>query len=70
VVAVTSLQPRGAWRESRLPAEVAADPLTLLALDLAGQPLSPDHGYPCRLVAANRPGVLQTKWVARLEVTT
>jgi hypothetical protein len=69
-VAVTSLQPRGAWRESRLPAEVAADPLTLLALDLAGQPLSPDHGYPCRLVAANRPGVLQTKWVARLEVTT
>lgn len=67
-VVVRSLQPRGAWRESRLPAEVVADPLTLLALDLAGEPLSPDHGYPCRIIAPNRPGVLQTKWVSRLEV--
>jgi DMSO/TMAO reductase YedYZ molybdopterin-dependent catalytic subunit len=67
-VVVRSLQLRGAFRESRLPAEVAADPLTLLALDLAGEPLSPDHGYPCRIIAPNRPGVLQTKWVSRLEV--
>jgi len=67
-VVVRSLQPRGAWRESRLPAEVAADPLTLLALDLGGEPLSLDHGYPCRIIAPNRPGVLQTKWVSRLEV--
>ncbi|MDX3835007.1 molybdopterin-dependent oxidoreductase [Streptomyces europaeiscabiei] len=33
-----------------------------------GQELSPEHGYPVRLIAPNRPGVLQTKWVGRLEV--
>ncbi|WP_371320659.1 molybdopterin-dependent oxidoreductase [Saccharothrix yanglingensis] len=22
-----------------------------------------DHGYPCRIIAPGRPGVLQTKWV-------
>ncbi len=27
-----------------------------------------DHGYPVRLIAPNRPGVLQTKWVSRLDV--
>ena len=26
------------------------------------------HGFPARLIAPNRPGVLQTKWVARLDV--
>ena len=46
------------------------DPHTLLALDLEGEPLSIDHGYPCRLIAPDRPGVLQTKWVGRLEVTS
>jgi DMSO/TMAO reductase YedYZ molybdopterin-dependent catalytic subunit len=44
------------------------DPLTLLALQLDGEPLHPDHGYPLRLIAPNRPGVLQTKWVTRLVV--
>jgi hypothetical protein len=67
-VLVRSLQPRGAYRESRLPGSVARDPLTLLALGLGGKPLSLDHGYPCRVIAPNRPGVLQTKWVSHLEV--
>lgn len=67
-VAVTSLQQAGAFRRTTLPANFAADDRTLLALDLAGEPLSLDHGYPCRLIAPNRPGVLQTKWVSRLEV--
>lgn len=44
------------------------DPLTLLALTLNGRPLSLDHGFPARIIAPNRPGVLQTKWVHRLEV--
>jgi DMSO/TMAO reductase YedYZ molybdopterin-dependent catalytic subunit len=48
--------------------EHARDPLTLLALRLNGEELSPDHGYPVRLIAPNRPGVLQTKWVGQLEV--
>ena len=67
-VVVHSLQPAGAYRTTVLPANFAADPDTLLALRLNGQPLSLDHGFPCRLIAPNRPGVLQTKWVSRLEV--
>jgi DMSO/TMAO reductase YedYZ molybdopterin-dependent catalytic subunit len=47
---------------------LTADPLTLIALRLNGEPLHPDHGYPARLIAPNRPGVLQTKWVGRLTV--
>jgi DMSO/TMAO reductase YedYZ molybdopterin-dependent catalytic subunit len=34
-----------------------------------GEPLSLDHGYPCRLIAPDRPGVMQTKWVSALVVT-
>ncbi len=67
-VLVTSLQQRGAFRETRLPASFASHEQTLLALRLDGEPLSVDHGYPCRIIAPNRPGVLQTKWVAALEV--
>jgi len=67
-VRVVSLQTRGGYRVSEMGHEHAHDPLTLLALRLNGEELSPDHGYPVRLIAPNRPGVLQTKWVGRLEV--
>jgi len=66
-VEVVSLQPRGGWRRSTLPANFVEDEATLLALRLNGEELSIDHGYPCRIIAPNRPGVLQTKWVERLE---
>jgi DMSO/TMAO reductase YedYZ molybdopterin-dependent catalytic subunit len=46
----------------------AADPDTLLALELNGEPLALDHGFPIRLIGPNRPGVMQTKWVGRVEV--
>lgn len=68
-VEVISLQRRGAFSRTRLPANFVADDLTLLALNLEGEPLGLDHGYPARLIAPNRPGVLQTKWIARLEVS-
>ncbi|MCQ9182994.1 molybdopterin-dependent oxidoreductase [Streptomyces sp. IBSBF 2953] len=68
-VRVVSLQLRGGYRVSEMGHEHARDPLTLLALRLNGEELDPDHGYPARLIAPNRPGVLQTKWVGRLEVT-
>ena len=67
-VQVVSLQENGPFRRTTLPAAFAQDPLTLLALGLNGEELALDHGYPVRLIAPNRPGVLQTKWVARLEV--
>jgi DMSO/TMAO reductase YedYZ molybdopterin-dependent catalytic subunit len=63
---VESLQAGGRYRTSVLDPAHAHDPLTVLALRLHGEPLHLDHGYPCRLIAPNRPGVLQTKWVGRL----
>jgi Oxidoreductase molybdopterin binding domain len=67
-VAVFSLQQRGPFRHTILPDRFVDDPTTLLALELGGETLSIDHGYPCRLIAPDRPGELQTKWVTRLEV--
>lgn len=69
-VVVTSLQETGPYRSTVLHASFADDRRTLLALALGGEPLSVDHGYPARVIAPNRPGVLQTKWVQRLEVAT
>ena len=66
--AVQSLERQG-LRRSTLNAAQAAHEHTLLALEINGEPLHPDHGFPCRLVGPNRPGVQQTKWVTRLEVT-
>ncbi|WP_433169308.1 molybdopterin-dependent oxidoreductase [Kribbella sp. CA-247076] len=67
-VRVVSLEKEGAYATSELPPQFAADPLTLLALRLNGGDLDLDHGFPARIIAPNRPGVLQTKWVHRLEV--
>ena len=67
-VLVTSLQERGAFRKTTLQGNFADDDRTLLALGLDGETLSVDHGYPARIIAPNRPGVLQTKWVSRIEV--
>jgi DMSO/TMAO reductase YedYZ molybdopterin-dependent catalytic subunit len=67
-VLVESLQKDSQYASSVLAPPHARDPLTLLALRLHGQPLALDHGYPARLIAPNRPGVMQTKWVAALTV--
>jgi molybdopterin-dependent oxidoreductase-like protein protein/cytochrome b561-like protein len=67
-VLVTSLQERGAFRRSTLQDNFVDDDRTTLALALNDEPLAIDHGYPARLIAPDRPGVLQTKWVTRLEV--
>jgi hypothetical protein len=68
-VVVESLQPTGRYRASELRGGQIRDADTLLALELDGEPLHLDHGYPARLIAPGRPGVLQTKWVARLVAT-
>ncbi|GAA3575210.1 hypothetical protein GCM10022197_35340 [Microlunatus spumicola] len=67
-VRVTSLEPQGVYRVTELPGEFVRHPTTLVALGLDGEALDLDHGYPARLIAPNRPGVLQTKWLTRLEV--
>lgn len=66
---ITSLQERGAFRATEMPPEVALDPLTLVALELNGSTLHVDHGFPARVIAPGRPGVLQTKWLSSIEVT-
>jgi DMSO/TMAO reductase YedYZ molybdopterin-dependent catalytic subunit len=65
---VESLQPSGRYRTAYLNADQASDRDTLLAVDLDGEPLHIDHGFPVRLIGPNRPGVLQTKWVSKLVV--
>ena len=58
----------GPYGRTTLPAPHARDPQTLIALTINGETLNLDHGYPCRLIAPSRPGVLQTKWLSRIEV--
>ncbi|WP_051498945.1 molybdopterin-dependent oxidoreductase [Nocardia sp. BMG51109] len=67
-VAFQSLEQGGIYSNTLLPDTHVVDDQTLVALRLNGEELSLDHGYPCRLIAPNRPGVLQTKWLSRIEV--
>ncbi|MEU5246064.1 molybdopterin-dependent oxidoreductase, partial [Streptomyces asoensis] len=65
-VIVESLQLHGAFRHAALRANQVADPRSLLALYVNGGPLTADHGYPARVIVPAAPGVLNTKWVARM----
>ena len=65
-VLVESLQRHGAFRRAALRANQVADPRSLLALHVNGEDLTPDHGHPARVIVPAAPGVLNTKWVARL----
>src|SRR5829696_6478166 len=66
LVRVFSLEPRGPFNKST----VEGDQLTraVLATHLNGERLSPDHGYPLRLIVPNRAGLFDTKWITRVEV--
>lgn len=65
-VLVESLQRHGSFRSVVLRDNQVRDPRSLLALRVNGADLSPDHGYPARVIVPNAPGVHNTKWVARL----
>jgi DMSO/TMAO reductase YedYZ molybdopterin-dependent catalytic subunit len=65
-VLVESLQRGGAFGRVVLSAGQAADPGSLLALRVNGADLSPDHGYPARVIVPASPGVHNTKWVAAM----
>ncbi|NED12661.1 molybdopterin-dependent oxidoreductase [Streptomyces sp. SID9124] len=65
-VLVESLQRSGAFRRAALRDNQVRDPRSLLALEVNGEDLSPDHGYPARVIVPAAPGVLNTKWVSRL----
>ncbi|MCW2603208.1 MAG: oxidoreductase molybdopterin binding protein, partial [Pseudonocardiales bacterium] len=65
-VRVISLQPDGSYRDSWIVAPQLGE--ALLATHINGERLNRDHGYPLRLIAPNRAGVLQTKWITSIEV--
>ncbi|TXK17839.1 molybdopterin-dependent oxidoreductase [Homoserinibacter sp. GY 40078] len=67
-VRITSLQQHSIYAVTEMQPEFVRDELTLVALELNGETLDLDHGYPARIIAPARPGVLQTKWLSRLEV--
>jgi hypothetical protein len=67
---LTSLEKKGGYRVTQMGPEYAFDASTLVALEVNGEALDIDHGYPARMIAPGRPGVLQTKWLSKLEVET
>jgi DMSO/TMAO reductase YedYZ molybdopterin-dependent catalytic subunit len=64
-IQVVSLEPVGYNRSFVAGPQLSA---ALLATHLNGERLNLDHGYPLRLIAPNRAGVLNTKWLSRIEV--
>lgn len=66
-VVLTSLEPDGPYRRSAIsgPQLRAA----LLATHLNGERLTLDHGYPLRLIAPDRAGVFNTKWLTGIAVS-
>jgi hypothetical protein len=65
-VHLASIEPDGIYNNSTIfgPQLRAA----ILATHLNGERLTIDHGYPVRLIAPNRAGVLNTKWLKTIEV--
>lgn len=56
--------------ERALPLDVAMHPDTLVATHMDGEPLTPDHGAPLRLIVPGWYGMASVKWLAALEVRT
>jgi hypothetical protein len=67
VVRVNSLEPSGFNSSEIFGPQLSA---ALLATHLNGARLDIDHGYPLRLIAPNRAGVLNTKWLSSIEVVS
>ena len=68
--------PRGAEIDSRegeirmpVPVSKAMDPDTILALEMNGEPLPPDHGFPVRMIVPGWIGAYSVKWVREIEVS-
>ncbi len=64
---VGSLHPAGVLRQATLARGQVADSRSLLALQVGGEDLALDHGYPARIIVPGLPGVHNTKWVGALE---
>jgi DMSO/TMAO reductase YedYZ molybdopterin-dependent catalytic subunit len=58
---------QGPFAQAELQEAQVRHPDALLALQVNGADLSPDHGYPARIVVPALPGVRCTKWVESIE---
>ncbi|HXG90400.1 MAG TPA: sulfite oxidase [Vicinamibacterales bacterium] len=52
----------------QLPIDKARDPDTVLAYDMNGQPLHPQHGFPLRAIVPGWEGAYSVKWLNHLRV--
>jgi len=66
-VTLISLESNGAYGRSSLTGSQLEQ--AVLATHLNGDRLDLDHGYPLRLIAPDRAGVLQTKWLTEIRVS-
>jgi DMSO/TMAO reductase YedYZ molybdopterin-dependent catalytic subunit len=64
---VQSVQRGGSFAQATLQANQVGHPGALLALRVNGADLSPDHGYPARVIVPALPGVHNTKWVGSID---
>ncbi len=65
-VLVESLQEGGAFSQATLAANQINDDRSLLALQVNGEDLTLDHGFPARVIVPALPGVHNTKWVSTM----
>ena len=64
---VRSVERRGAFNRATLQANQVTHPDSLLALRVNDADLSPDHGFPARIIVPALPGVHNTKWVGSID---
>ena len=64
---VRSVERRGAFNRATLQGNQVAHPDSLLALRVNDVDLSPDHGFPARIIVPALPGVHNTKWVGSID---
>lgn len=53
--------------EDSFSVEIGNDPNVLVVVGMNGEPLTPDHGYPARLIVPPIYGMKNVKWVQRIE---
>jgi DMSO/TMAO reductase YedYZ molybdopterin-dependent catalytic subunit len=51
-----------------LPVEIAMSDEVMLVYAMNGQPLLPQHGFPCRLIVPGWYGMASVKWLSRIDV--
>ncbi|OBK76216.1 molybdopterin-dependent oxidoreductase [Mycobacterium sp. 1164985.4] len=64
---VRSVERLGAFNRASLQRNQVLHPDALLALKVNGVDLSPDHGFPARIIVPALPGVHNTKWVGSID---